>query len=66
MTMLTQDFERPLQVARPRLLSPEAEKTHVAAIKRACAVAFGLLLGGGGIAAIIALRTAIYLARFHL
>jgi hypothetical protein len=66
MTMLTQDLERPLQAARSRLMRSDAEKAHVNNIKRACVIAFGLLLGGGGIAAIIALKTAIYFARFPL
>src|SRR5690349_14465582 len=48
------------------VMRAEAEKVHGAAIRRACVVVFGVLLGGGGIAAIIALKTAIYLSRLPL
>jgi hypothetical protein len=65
MTMLMQECERP-SAAGPRLPRAETERTHVAEIKRACVVALGLLLGGGGIAAIIALKSAIYLSRLPL
>jgi hypothetical protein len=63
MAMLTHDLDPPLH-SPP--LSHDAAKANLTRIKRACLVASTLLLAGTGLAAIIALKTAIYFARFHL
>jgi hypothetical protein len=67
MAMLTHDFERPVRSAgEQRLARSDSAQAHLAMIKRVGLIASALLLGGGGLAAIIALKTAIYFARFHL
>jgi hypothetical protein len=43
----------------------DAAGTRLATIKRICLCACAALLAGGAMAGIIALRTAIYLARFN-
>jgi hypothetical protein len=67
MAMLTHDFERPVRSAGgQRLAQVDSAKTHFAMIKHFCLIASTLLLAGGALAAIIALKTAIYFSRFHL
>ena len=67
MAMLTHDFEQPVRPAgKQRLAQSDSANTHLAVIKRVCLIASTLLLAGGALAAIIALKTAIYFARFHL
>ena len=65
MAMLAHDVERPLRSSQgPSFLKPGA--VRLAGIKRVCLGALTVLLAGGGLAAIIALKTAIYFTRFHL
>jgi hypothetical protein len=67
MAMLTHDFERPVGPAgRQQPAQVDSAKAHFAMIKRFCLIASTLLLAGGALAAIIALKTAIYFSRFHL
>jgi hypothetical protein len=67
MAMLTHGFERPVRsTGTQRLAQADSANAHLAMIKRVCLIASTLLLAGGALAAIIALKTAIYFARFHL
>ena len=67
MAMLTHDFGRPVRATgKPRTARADSANAHLAMIKRLCLIASTLLLAGGALAAIIALKTAIYLSRFHL
>jgi len=67
MAMLTHDLERPL---RPEEEQPQvgsdAASAHLAMIKLVCLCLLTGLLAGGALAAVIALRTAIYFWRFKL
>jgi hypothetical protein len=63
MAMLTHELERTFRSPDNR---PDAAAAHWATIKRVCVIAATLLLAGGAMAAGIALKTAIYFARFHL
>ena len=65
MAMLTHDFERSFSPSQP-LVRPAATNAHLATVKRFCLCALGALLAGSAVAAIIALKTAVYFARFHL
>ena len=66
MAMLTHDFERPFRSpANQPLVRPDAAKAHLAAIKRVCLCALTVLLAGGAVAAVIALKTAIYFSHHH-
>jgi hypothetical protein len=67
MAMLTDDFERPVRSrGKHRIAQADSASAHLAMIKRLCLIASTLLLAGGALAAIIALKTAIYFSRFHL
>ena len=67
MAMLTHDFERPVRATgKLRIARADSTNAHLAMIKRVCLIASTLLLAGGALAAIIALKTAIYFSRFHL
>jgi hypothetical protein len=69
MTMLTHthsSFERSSYSPQKRdAAQADAAGTRLAAIKRLCLCACAALLAGGAMAGIIALRTAVYLARFN-
>ena len=47
------------------LLRPPADATSLAVIKHISLCALTILLAGGALAAIIALKTAVYLMRFN-
>jgi len=68
MTMLTHTrgpFERaPYSTARPSSAGSGAAKAHLAAIKRFLAGFLTILAAGTAVAAIMALKIAIYLPRF--
>jgi len=67
MAMLTHDFEQPFRSpARSPAVKPDATSARRTAIKQICVSALTVLLAGGLLAAGIALKTAIYFARFHL
>jgi hypothetical protein len=68
MTMLT-PVRGPLEGARYPLrdqnsLRPGGAATHLAAIRRFCLGVLAILLGGSAVAAIMALKIAVYLPRF--
>ena len=69
MTMLTHThgpFERSSYSPQQRdAARADATSTRLAAIRRLCLCVCAALLGGSAVAGIIALRTAIYLARFN-
>ena len=66
MAMLTHELERTFRSSDKRqLIRPDAAAAHWATIKQVCVIVSTLLLAGGGLAAIIALKTAVYFARFH-
>ena len=66
MAMLTHDFEPPTRSSRKQLLAgAEAGKAHLAMLRRFCLCALTVLLAGRAVAAVIALKTAVYFARFH-
>jgi hypothetical protein len=69
MTMLTHThgpFERSSYSPQKRdTAQADAAETRLAAIKRLCLCVCAALLAGSAMAAIIALRTGIYLARFN-
>jgi hypothetical protein len=68
MTMLTharRPFERaPSASARPYKAEPGAAKAHLSAIRRFLAGVLTILAAGTAVAAIMALKIAIYLPRF--
>jgi hypothetical protein len=68
MTMLTHTrspFERaPYSSRRRDAARADAAQAHLAMIKRFCFCALMAVLAGGALAAIIALKAAIYLSRF--
>ena len=67
MAMLTHGLERPVRSSgKRRLAQAVSAQAHLVMIKRVCLIASTLLLAGSALAAIIALKTAIYFARFHL
>jgi hypothetical protein len=65
MAMLTHDYERSFRPRQPPV-RPAAAIAHLATVKRFGVCTLGALLGGSAVAAIIALKTAAYFARFHL
>jgi hypothetical protein len=69
MTMLTHTrgrFERTAHSSgRQGAIGTAAAKAHPATIKRFCICALTLLAAGGALAAIIALKAAIYVPRFN-
>jgi hypothetical protein len=65
MAMLAHGFERSFRPRQPPV-KPAAGTTRLATVKRFGLYALGALLGGSAVAAIIALKTAAYFARFHL
>ena len=68
MTMLTHThspFERPSYSPQSRDNEADATEARLATIKRICLCTLAALLAGGAMAGIIALRTAIYLARLN-
>jgi len=67
MTMLTHthSLERSSYSPQSRDAEADAAGTRIATIKRICLCTLAALLAGGAMAGIIALRTAIYLARFN-
>jgi len=67
MAMLTHDSNPPIRSsAHPALARTRATTAALAGIKRVLLYASTILLAGGGLAAIIALKTAIYFSRYHL
>jgi hypothetical protein len=67
MAMLTHDIERPVHsVGKQRLAQSDSAKARLAIIKRIGLIASTALLAGGVITAAIALKTAIYVSRYHL
>jgi hypothetical protein len=67
MAMLTHDFERPVRATgKLRIAQADSANAHLAMIKRLFLIASTLVLAGGALPAIIALKTAIYFSRFHL
>jgi hypothetical protein len=65
MVMLTHDFERSFHPRQPPV-RPTAATALLATVKRFGLCAMSTLLGGSAVAAIIALKTAAYFARFDL
>jgi hypothetical protein len=68
MTMLTHTrgrFERTAHSSGRQGAVGTAAKAHPATIKRFCICALTLLAAGGALAAIIALKAAIYVPRFN-
>ena len=68
MTMLTHThapFERSPYAPQQPDAETDAAATRFAAVKRICLCTVAALLAGGAMTGIIALRTAIYLARFN-
>ena len=66
MAILTHDFERPVRQAGKQHVGSDAERSHKAVLKRFFLCALTVLLAGGAVAGIIALKTAVYFARYHL
>jgi hypothetical protein len=65
--MLTHELERTFRSPDNRqLIRPDAAAVHWATIKRVFVIAATLLLAGGAMVAGIALKTAIYMSRYHL
>jgi hypothetical protein len=69
MTMLTHSrgrFERVLYSSGRRdNVRAGAAQAHLATIKRFCVCALTVLVAGGAVAAVIALKTAVYLSRLN-
>jgi hypothetical protein len=69
MTMLTHTrgpFERvPYASGRRDTAGAGAAQAHLAMIKRFCICALTMLVAGGAVAAVIALKTAVYLSRLN-
>jgi len=67
MAMLTHDFERPVRrSSKQRRVGSDADRSYTAVLKRLFLCALTVLLAGGAVAGIIALKTAVYFARYHL
>ena len=67
MTMLTNDLERRFQrPERQQHARSDAAGTHLAMIRRVCLSVLTVLLAGGALAAVIALKTALVFWRFKL
>jgi hypothetical protein len=67
MAMLTHDIERPFHPSEAQQrIRPSAVRAHLAMVRRFCLYALTILLAGGALAAVIALKTAIYFWRFKL
>ena len=67
MAMLTHDLERTLHPSEEPLQAESGTAVaHLAVIKRVCLGMLTVLLAGGALAAVIALKTAIYFWRFKL
>jgi hypothetical protein len=67
MAMLTHDLKRPFHPTEKQLqVRAGAASAHLAMIKRVCLCALTVLLAGGALAAVIALKAAIYFWRFKL
>lgn len=64
MTMLNHGFDGLFHPSEMRTVSRMAT-AHMAAIKRFCLCALVILLTGGALAGVIALKAAIYLARLN-
>ena len=66
-TILAQDLDPTIRSTERQVSAPvKAATAHLAATKRVLLSASAILLAGGAMAAIIALKTAIYFARFRL
>lgn len=65
MTTLTHDLHSPVRTPENRARA-ETEKTRLPAIRRFLLSALAILLAGGGLAAVLALKTAVYLSRQQL
>ena len=67
MAMLTHGFERPFRPSdAQQSATPGMAGAHLTTIKRACLFLLTVLLAGGALAAVIALKTAIYFWRYKL
>jgi len=67
MAMLTHDLERPLHPSEvERRVRPATTRAYFATIRQLCLFALTVLLAGGALAVVIALKTAIYFWRFKL
>jgi hypothetical protein len=67
MAILTHDLERPFHPSEgQQRVRPGAAGVHLVMIKRVCPWALTILLAGGALATVIALKTAIYFWRFKL
>ena len=66
MAMLTHDFERPARSLGKQLYDrSDTGKARLVMLKRFCLCALTVLLAGGAVAAVIALKTAIYFSYHH-
>jgi hypothetical protein len=67
MAMLTHNLERPLRPSQvEQCVRSATTRPHLAIIRRVCLAVLTVLLAGGALAAVIALKTAIYFWRFKL
>lgn len=67
MAMLTHHFERPFRSSgRQHVVTRVSATVHLAVLRRFLPCALAVLVAGGAVAAVIALKTAIYFSRFHL
>ena len=67
MAMLRHELEQPFRPSEaPQRIRSGVARTHLAMIKRVCLCVLTVLLAGGALAAVIALKTAIYFWRFKL
>jgi hypothetical protein len=67
MAMLTHELEQPVRPSQAEQRAGSgAARAHLATIKRVCLFVLTVVLAGGALAAVIALKTAIYFWRFKL
>ena len=65
--MLRHELEQPFRPSEaPQRVRSGVARTHLAMIKRVCPCVLTVRLAGGALAAVIALKTAIYFWRFKL
>ena len=64
MTLLLHGSDRVSPSSDVRATAADAVRAHLPAIKRLCLTVFVILLAGGALAGVIALKTAIYFWRF--
>ena len=67
MAMLTHDFEPSFRApGRQSAARPDAARAHLAVLKRFLLCALAVLVAGGAVGGVIALKTAVYFSRYHL